>query len=270
MSLKAKTWPGYRFITVSLAGLILIIAGCATKQDVLRVDDGVRQLSNDQKILKRQLDKIDSLLTADSEQDNRMRVDVRTSLDELNNQLAQMKNQMNDMQQLVYRITQRVSDETPSVPVGVEETPGDTGQTSDSTATETTSSVDCRRLWDNAFKDMYRAQYDLAISGFMDYLKYCPSTDLADNSQFWIAESYYELNQHEQAVEEYRKLLDDYPESEKRASAFYKLGRTYEKLADTAKALEHFLILKNDFPGTVEYDQVKDKIEAWQSKADGN
>jgi hypothetical protein len=35
-------------------------------------------------------------------------------------------------------------------------------------------------------------------------------------------------------------------------------------LGDTAKALEYFLILKNDYPGSVEYEQVKDKIDEWQ------
>ncbi len=263
---------GYRLAAVSLTCLIIVFTGCATKQDILQVDESVRQVRNDQMVLKRQLDHIDSLFTMGADQDTRMRAEIRTSLDELNEQLSQMKNQLNDMQQVVYLLSQRVSG-TPVAqqPQLTTETPpaDSSAETSDTTATEAKSSIDCRQLWDNAFKDMYRAQYDLAISGFMDYLKYCPGTDLADNSQYWIAESYYELKQHEKAIDEYKMLLDQYPESEKRASAYFKLGRTYEKLADTAKALEYFLILKNDFPGSVEYDQVKDKIDEWQ-KADGN
>jgi len=253
---------------VSLICLALALGGCATKQDVLRVDETVRQMRNDQLLLRGQIVRIDSLFADGKEQDARMRADIRSSLDELNQQLARMQSQLNDMQQLVYSNSQRSpefgSRQQPIVP----ETPADSRSSGDTTA-QSVSSVDCRNLWDNAFKDMYRAQYDLAISGFMDYLKFCPSTDLADNSQYWIAESYYEMNQHEQAIAEYQKLLSKYPDSEKRASAFFKLGRTYEKLADTAKALEYFLILKNEFPGSVEYDQVKDKIDEWQ-KAGGN
>ncbi len=246
-------------MAVSLAVLVMIFAGCATKQDVMRVDENVRQVRNDQMLLKRQIEHLDSLLTEGAEQDNQTRADIRSSIDDLNQQLTNMQNQLNDMQQLVYSFSQRTPETTPIQPPAA--IPGDTAAPSDTT---TASSVDCRRLWDNAFKDMYRAQYDLAISGFMDYLKYCPNTDLADNSQYWIAESYYEMNQHEQAIEEYKKLLDKYPDSEKRASAIFKLGRTYEKLGDTAKALEYFLILKNDYPGSVEYEQVKDKIDEWQ------
>jgi len=249
--------------------VVLILSGCATKQDVMRVDETVRQMRNDQMLLKDKLDRVDSLFVDGKEQDNQMRADIRTSIDELNQQLAQMQNQLSDMQQLVYSYSQRPPEAATITPPAITEEPADSSASEDTTTTPGVSSVDCRNLWDNAFKDMYRAQYDLAIAGFMDYLKYCPNTDLADNSQYWIAESYYEMNQHEQAITEYKKLLDKYPDSEKRASAIFKLGRTYEKLADTAKALEYFLVLKNEFPGSVEYDQVKDKIAEWQ-KAGGN
>lgn len=260
---------GYYLGAVSLTCLFLFFTGCATKQDVLQVNENIRQVRNDQLLLKHQIEGIDSLFAVGAELDAQMRADVRTSLDELNHQLTQMQNQLNDMQQVVYMFSQRVT-ETPVVQQSATtESPPDSTGSVDSASTQAVSSIDCRLLWDNAFKDMYRAQFDLAISGFMDHLKYCPNTDLADNSQYWIAESYYELKQHEQAITEYKKLLDSYPDSEKRASAYFKLGRTYEKLADTTKALEYFNILKNDFPGSVEYDQVREIIDAWE-KVDDN
>jgi tol-pal system protein YbgF len=269
MILTAKTnkW-GYCLLAISLAFLVLGLTGCATKQDVLRVDENVRQLRNDQKLLKVKLDQIDSLFAAGADQDIQMRADIRSSLDEMNQQLLQMSNQLNDMQQMVYSLSQRTSLGPVTQQLFTEETPPDSAEPADTLSQDAASSVDCRKLWDNAFKDMYRSQFDLAISGFMDYLKFCPDTDLADNSQYWIAESYYEMKQHEQAIDEYKKLLDQYPESEKRASAYFKLGRTYEKLADTARALEYFTILENEFPGSVEYEQVKDKLEAWQKAED--
>jgi len=124
--------------------------------------------------------------------------------------------------------------------------------------------VDCRNLWDNAFKDMRRGQYDLAISGFSDYLKFCPKGELCDNSQYWIAEAYYEMKQYPKAIAEYDKLLTQYPDSEQRPSAYFKLGRCYEETGDKKKALDHFLVLKKDFPNTPEYEQAKDHIAALQ------
>ncbi len=245
--------------------LILLFAGCATKQDVMRVDENVNRVRNDQLLLKARLERIDSLLTTSSEQDDQLRVDIGTSLSTINDQVGQLQSQLSDMQQLVYTLSQRVTESGgPAQPVTQEPVAdsADTAQTTDTTALAST--VDCRRLWDNAFQDMYRGQYELAISGFTDYLKYCPKGDLSDNSQLWIAEAYYEMGQNEKAIQEYDKLLKEYPDSEKRATAYFKLGRTYEKMGDTAKALEYYQVLKNDFPGSVEFDQVKDKINEWQ------
>ncbi len=260
---------GRHLLVVPLAGLVLVSAGCATKQDVMRVDENVNRIRNDQMLLKGRIARIDSLLSSRVEQDNQLRVDIETSLTELNTQLTQLQNQLSDMQQLIYSLSQRVSESGGVIqpPVTVR-TPSDTGDTTPATAdsTELASTVDCRRLWDNAFKDMYRGQYELAITGFTDYLKFCPRGDLSDNSQLWIAEAYYEMNEHDKAITEYQKLLDEYPDSEKRATAYFKLGRTYEKLGDTAKAMEYFVVLKDEFPGSVEFDQVRDKVDEWQEK----
>ncbi len=257
---------GYRRMAISLLFLImavLLITGCATKQDVLQVSEKVTQVRNDQKLIKTRLDHLDSLITTGEQQDNRLRVSLQSSVESLTEQLTQMQNQIEDLQQLIFRISQRAGDNTaqPLAQTAPEDTA--TQETPPDTAATAAPSVDCRRLWDNAFKDMYRGQYDLAISGFSDYLQYCPEGDLSDNSQFWIAESYYEMKQYEKAVEEYNTLLSKYANSEKRATAYFKLGRSHEEMADTTRALEYFNVLKNEFPGSVEYEQVKDKIEAW-------
>jgi len=260
-------WRGRGVTAIPLAAIILLSAGCATKQDVLRVDENVNRIRNDQMLLKSRIIRIDSLLTGRADQDNELRADIETSLSDVNDQLTQLQNQLSDMQQLVYTLSQRISESG-----GVVQTPVDTEFPSDSAdssgavsdTTQLASTVDCRRLWDNAFKDMYRGQYELAISGFSDYLKLCPRGDLSDNSQLWIAEAHYEMDEHEKAITEYKKLLDQYPDSEKRATAYFKLGRTYEKLGDTAAAMEYFVILKDEFPGSVEFDQVKDRIDEWQ------
>lgn len=261
-AVRYNHFGGYRFWPVSLGFVILMLAGCATKQDVLRVDERVGQIRNDQLLLRGQVHQIDSLTRDGAVQDNQLRAEIRASLDELNQQLSQMQNQINDMQQMVYTMSQRAPGQTaPTIPIV---SPLDSAKAGDSTAA--TTSVDCRTLWDDAFKDMYRGQYELAIAGFSDYLKYCPNGDLTDNSQYWIAEAYYELEQHDKAIAEYTRLLDQYPQSEKRPAAYFKLGRTYEKMADTTKALDNFLILKKDFPESVEYQQVKEKVEAWQKR----
>ncbi len=246
----------------------MLVSGCATKQDVLRVDEKVTQIRNDQRLLRAQLDKIDSLFAAGGESNNRLRVDIRSSLDDVVALLDQMKNQMNDLQQIVYRIEQQAGQSGTVFQQPITTAPTDSAEAVADTPASVASAVDCRRLWDNAFKDMRRGQYDLALSGFSDYLKFCPQDNLSDNCQYWIAVTYQEMKQYESAIVEFQKLLDTYPDSEKRSLAYFKIGRSYEELGDKNKALEYFLVLKDQYPETVEYEQAKDKIELWQKETE--
>lgn len=262
---KIKRMKGYLFV-VSLFSLIILVAGCATKQDVMRVEEKVNQVRADQRLLKAKIDAIDSLMASGAEQDNRLRVDIRSSVDDMNEQLTQLQNQLNDLNQMIYNFSQRVASQ-PSQPQIIQQPPPseDTAaQAADTAEVEAASSVDCTGLWDQAFKDMRRGQYDLALSGFSDYIKFCPDGNLLDNSQYWIAESYYEMEMNERAIEEYTTLVDSYPESEKLSSAYFKIGRSYEKMDNKEKALEYYVIIQEQFPGSVQHEQVKDKIERWQ------
>ena len=114
--------------------------------------------------------------------------------------LDQIRNQVNDLQQIVYRMEQRAGQPAAVVQQPIPAVADDSTVAQADAAQGVASAVDCRRLWDNAFKDMRRGQYDLALSGFSDYLKFCPQDNLSDNCQYWIAVTYYEMKQYESAI----------------------------------------------------------------------
>jgi tol-pal system protein YbgF len=258
---------GYRVGTISLLLVALLFAGCARQQDLLRVEERVQQIQNDQRILRASIRHIDSLITQSSVEDNQMRAEMRSAISDLNIELQQLQNRLDDLQQIVYTASQRGTGQSLTItPPPSKDT---TAQQADTSGTEATSRVDCMQIWDTAFKDMFRGQYDLAISGFNDYLETCPEGELADNSQYWIAEAYYEMKQYERAIQEYDTLISKYPDTEKKVTSYYKLGRSYEELGDKKKALDYFLILQNEYPGSVEHEQVRDKIPALQKELGG-
>ncbi len=266
---KYLSHKGYRLLPVSLLCLVLLLAGCATKQDVIRVEEKVNQIRIDQKLVNAKLEKVDSLITGGADADNRLRAEIRTSIDDLNTQISQLQNQINDLNQMLNMAVQRIqSGNTGSTPPIVQVSDSVQAMAAEDTTAVEQPSVDCHNLWDSAFKDVRRGQYDVALSGFNDYLKYCPNGPLADNTQYWIGECYNEMEMYDKAITEYNKLLSTYPETKKKASAIYKLGRCYEKQDNKTKALEYFLMLQNEYPETVEYSQVKDKITEWQSGND--
>ncbi len=121
--------------------------------------------------------------------------------------------------------------------------------------------LDPREIFRAANEDYVRGRYDLAILGFRDYLKRYPNTELASSSQYWIGECYLAQQNYAQAVEEFQKLLDVYPQSPKVPSALYKQGLAYLELGKTGKALKALETVSSQFPTTTEAGHAAERLK---------
>ncbi len=94
------------------------------------------------------------------------------------------------------------------------------------------------QLYQAAYLDYTKGNYELALMGFKDYLSSFPDGEFAGNAQYWIGESLYSLGQYKEALIEFEKVLGSYPDSPKAPGAMLKKGFCFEALgrADDAKA----------------------------------
>jgi tol-pal system protein YbgF len=94
------------------------------------------------------------------------------------------------------------------------------------------------RLFETARADFFAGQWDAAISGFQAFLNAFPKSELADDAQFNIGETYYSQNKWAEAVAEYNKVIEGYPSTNSVPLAYYKRGMSQERLgqADAARA----------------------------------
>ena len=92
------------------------------------------------------------------------------------------------------------------------------------------------RLFDTARADFFAGQWDSAISGFQAFLKAFPKSELADDAQFNIGETYYSQNKWAEAVAEYDTVIDGYPNTNSVSLAYYKRGMSQERLGQTDAA----------------------------------
>ena len=98
----------------------------------------------------------------------------------------------------------------------------------------------CRRRWrhdpkslyDAAYNDYLKGNYDLALREFQEYLANFPATDLSDNATYWIGESYYRQKRFRQAIEQFDAVLSRYPRSDKVPSALLKKGYAHLELGE--------------------------------------
>jgi tol-pal system protein YbgF len=84
--------------------------------------------------------------------------------------------------------------------------------------------VDPEELYQTAYTDFARGNYELAILGFQDYVTRFPDTDLADNAQYWIGECHYSLERYPQSVQAFQEVSVRFPEADKVPDALLKKG----------------------------------------------
>ena len=79
-----------------------------------------------------------------------------------------------------------------------------------------------------------------------------PDSELADNAQYWIGETYYDQADYEKALEEFRKVQANYPTGDKVPAALLKAGFSLQALGFKQDACEAYRALVDRFPGSEE------------------
>ena len=75
-----------------------------------------------------------------------------------------------------------------------------------------------------AFELLKEERYDMAAASFKEFLTAFPDSELVDNAQYWLAESYYASNNYEQALADFQVVIDEHPRSSKVPDALLKMG----------------------------------------------
>jgi len=75
-----------------------------------------------------------------------------------------------------------------------------------------------------AFELLKEQRYELAASAFEQFLATFPDSELADNAQYWLAESHYVTQRFDRALSEFEIVIGSFPESRKVPDALLKIG----------------------------------------------
>jgi tol-pal system protein YbgF len=75
-----------------------------------------------------------------------------------------------------------------------------------------------------AFELLKEQRYEPAALAFQQFLVTFPDSELADNAQYWLAESHYVTQQFDQALSEFEMVIETFPNSRKVPDALLKMG----------------------------------------------
>lgn len=121
-------------------------------------------------------------------------------------------------------------------------------------------------IYESAYVDFVKGDYQSAITGFRDFVKRFPTNDFSDDAQFMVGQAFYALGDHAAAIGEYRKVLDRYPSGDRVPQAMYSLGLSYLKIGDRETAVEYFKILEVRYPKAGEAGRAKAVLDSLKTQ----
>lgn len=174
---------------------------------------------------------------------------LHDSVDELKARMARMSKQLDDMQAAQANLPAAGAAQQGMAPGGAAQQP----------AQPQAPPPDI--LYNNALRDYTAGKYDLAAQEFNDFLKFYPNTELAGNSQFYLADILYRQGKYEDAINAYNVVLEQYAEGNKAPAAQLKKGYALLELGRRSQGVRELNSLITRYPRSMEAQQARDRLK---------
>ncbi len=120
--------------------------------------------------------------------------------------------------------------------------------------------ADPQALYNGAYNDYLKGNYDLALREFQEYLENFPTTDLADNATYWIGECYYRQRRFRQAVDQFDDVLEKFPRSDKVVAATLKKGYAQLELGERSQGVVQLRHVIRQYPNSDEANLARQRL----------
>lgn len=112
-----------------------------------------------------------------------------------------------------------------------------------------TSSGNTKAIYDNALRLYYDEKPREAAAEWSRVLEAAPTSDLADNAEYWIGECYYKLEEFEPALAAFQRVFN-HQGSNKYEDAQLKIGMTYRLMDRRTEAIAALRELIQKYPNS--------------------
>ena len=104
------------------------------------------------------------------------------------------------------------------------------------------------RMYEAAMAEYAAGQWTLAITGFDQFLKAFPTSEMADDAQKMIGDTHYASGKYPEAVAALNQVIQNYPRSDKLADAYFRRGSAQERMKDVDAARESWEFVIKNYP----------------------
>ncbi len=222
---------------------VLVLSACASKQDLLVVEDNVRKLKTESETIKTQ----SAVSYSDIQQ---VRDDVsrlQGSIEEISHKNQQTFGRLGMEDSLLVHKVDELESRLQKMEQYIASAKRDTLSAPSSSHLPPVPLTDAVLISDGEQK-LNAKNYAAAREVFGLLLQRKPLSARADEAQFFIAESYFGEKWYEKAILEYQVVISKYIKSSKRPAALYKQALSFELIGDAVNARARFGDLINIYP----------------------
>jgi tol-pal system protein YbgF len=108
-----------------------------------------------------------------------------------------------------------------------------------------------------AFSDQ---QYDRAVQQFRSFQRKYPNSDMADDAQYWIGESYFTQKDYNRAILEFNDVLK-YRRGDRVPAALLRQAQAFLEIGDKTDARLILQKLVNDHPNSEQAREARDRLQ---------
>jgi tol-pal system protein YbgF len=278
---------------VFLIGLFLF--GCASTKEVRILDKEIDKLHSQINILQKENTSIKNELSDSRAENQRLKTDLTLRLENLQSEIRSLSTDNEEYKELLKRPSKemdRFKEDMEGRWKGWEEkrktqeerikeiedrlkgldgkTAGSTSKAMESERTASFKEVPPEikgvstgmgDIYKDAYETFHKGDLEGARRKFEAFLKQYPNTELSDNAQFWIGETYYLKKDFERAILEYEKAIVKYPEGDKIPAALFKQALAFLELGDKNNARNLLKRVIEKYPRSEQAEMAKKKLE---------
>jgi tol-pal system protein YbgF len=204
-------------------------------------------LRADQQRISEQLDRVERQLASEAEERTAFQARTTATLNELEEAMRILASQVEDSEQMQMNR-------------------GGRGRTNDSRASAGTSAPsdsaaqEAEDVYQAAYRDLTRGNYDLAAPAFRDYLQKNPRGQRAAEATYYLGECEYAVERWLEAAGQFQQVVRDFPKSRQAPAAYLKMGRAYTQLEERGLAAEAYRVLIEKHPNSEEAKQARSAL----------
>ncbi len=192
----------------------------------------------------------------------RAEADMRVEVEKLAAQIDQLESRLDDTNFRLQQLAQRIDATNQELQAFRDAAQSRAEDNAPRSLAAPADVADPQSLYDTAYADFQRGNYDLAILGFRQYLEIADDTELADNATYWIGECYYRQGKYQKAASQFDEVITQFQRSERIASALLKKGYAYLELGQRAQGVVQLQHVMREFPGSDEAQLAEQRLAA--------